>query len=523
MKLSRNFLFIFLAAVPILFHFYLLNQTIINFPSWGDDFLFFETIEHFQSDNFVQFVSYLFKPHNQIHVLLFGKVFVLVGFLITGSLNFKTLILLANLLLLGIACLIYRFLQANKYASWHLIPILCILFAPHANGDNYHVIGVLQHTGSLFFLTWIAYVSTLKKPSWVLLLALLIYPFVSTEGWVMVPIIGFYLFYKQHPFKYIVGSMSIFAIVGLGFLVFAKPAEGPASSLLQIILQAPLALFTFLGNAAWPVSDTYKIYINATFGLALFSISGFGVWKSKRLSSAWEMPAILWLQILATGAMICVGRSQGNTIATLVLSERFFTYGSFALISTYLLLIPIIDQYAIKNRFILAIAFLYFMGSFYFYGIKQGPLNTRLRADLTNAFYSSSSTSYPIPSQALQALLHAPYYQVDSTELLPRLTEKIALHTPLHDAMEIGTNGRITLKINDIPAKESWSDARWITIQSITNPDSSIVCSLASDQANKQKVLHLNSLQFTNLTQKHVHLYTQKVSGHLSVQYLGSL
>jgi hypothetical protein len=89
--------------------------------------------------------------------------------------------------------------------------------------------------------------------------------------------------------------------------------------------------------------------------------------------------------------------------------------------------------------------------------------------------------------------------------------------------MEIGTNGRITLKINDIPAKESWSDARWITIQSITNPDSSIVCSLASDQANKQKVLQLNSLQLTNLKQKHVYLYTQKASGHLSVQYIGSL
>jgi hypothetical protein len=523
MKLTRNFLFIFLAAVPIVSHFFLLNQTIINFPSWGDDFLFFETIEHFQSDNFVQFINYLFKPHNQIHVLLFGKVFVLVGFLITGSLNFKTLILLANLLLLGIVYLIYRFLRANKYASWHLIPILCFLFAPYASADNYHMIGVLQHTGSLFFLAWIAYLSTATKSSWVLLSALLIYPFVSTEGWVMVPIIAFYLFYKQHPLKYIVGSMSVFALIGLGFLVFAKPAEGPSSPLLQIILQAPLALCTFLGNTAWPVSDTYKIYINAAFGFSVFSLSSFCLWKNVRRKSAWEMPVILWLQILATGAMICVGRSQGNTIATLVLSERFFTYGSFALISTYLLMIPLFDQFALKNRSILAFAFLYFIGSYYFYETKQGQLGTRLRADLTNAFYTSSSTSYPIPSDQLQTLLHAPYYQVDSTELLPRLTEKTAINTPLHAVTAFGENGHITLKINDIPPKESFFDTRWIAIQSIAHPDSSIVCSLASDQANRQKVLQLNSLQFTNLTQKHVYLYTQKASGHLSVQYVGSL
>ena len=523
MKSSRNILLIFLAAIPIVSHFYLLNQTIINFPSWGDDFLFFETIEHLHSDNWVQFISYLFRPHNQIHVLLFGKLFVLVGYLFTASLNFKNLILIANLLLLASAYLLYKFLQAKKYARWHLIPILCILFAPYASADNYNLIGVLQHTGSLFFLTWIAYVSTQKKSSWVLILALSIYPFVSTEGWVMLPIIGFYLFYKQHPLKYIVSGMSIFACLGLGYLLLAKPSEGPSSPLFQVILQAPLALCTFLGNAAWPVSDTYKIYINATFGLALFSISGFGIWKSKRLSSAWEMPAILWLQILATGAMISVGRSQGNTIATLVLSERFFTYGSFALISTYLLLIPLFDQFAFKIRSILTFAFLYFMGSFYFYGIKQGQLNTRLRADLTNAVYSSSSTSYPIPSQPLQALLHAPYYQVDSTELLPRLTEKTALNTPLNAEIELGANKHITLKINDIPAKESFSDARWIAIQSATNPDSSIVCSLVSDQANKQKVFQLNSLQLTNLSQKHIYLYTQKANGQVSVQYLGSL
>jgi hypothetical protein len=317
--------------------------------------------------------------------------------------------------------------------------------------------------------------------------------------------------------------MSIFAIVGLGFLVFAKPAEGPSSSLLQIILQAPLALFTFLGNAAWPVSDTYKIYINAAFGLLAFSLSSFCLWKNVRQKNAWEMPAILWLQILATGVMICVGRSQGNTIATLVLSERFFTYGSFALISTYLFLIPIFDQFALKNRSILAIAFLYFIGSYYFYETKQGQLNIRLKTDVTNAFYTSSSTSYPIPSHQLQALLKAPYFHVNRTELLLKRPQNTANVTPLNAFQEASPNGRISLKINDIPEKESRSDQRWLSIQSATNPDSSIVCSFVADKANKQKVVQLNSLQLTNLKKKHFWLYTQKRTGLVSVQYLGSL
>lgn len=523
MKPTRNILLIFLAAIPIVSHFYLLNHTLINFPSWGDDFLFFETIQHVQSDSFVKFGRYLFKPHNQIHVLLFGKLFVLISFLITGSLNFKILILLANLLLIGIAYIIYRFLQANKHASWHLIPILCILFAPYASADNYNLIGVLQHTGSLFFLSLIAYFSTVNNNKWAILIALVVYPFVSTEGWVMWPINAFYLFYKQHPLKNLVGSLSIFAFIGLGFLVFAKPAEGSSSPLFQIILQAPLALLTFLGNAAWPVSDTYKIYINAAFGLAIFSMSGFSIWKNIRLKSAWEMPAILWLQILATGAMIAVGRSQGNTIATLVLSERFFTYGSLALISTYLLLIPLFDQFAIKNRSILTLAFLYFIGSLYFYETKQGQLSTRLRADLTNAYYSSSSTSYLIPSKQLQDLLHAPFFEINQAELLAQQPITSAQKMPLNAEIALGTNGYLSLKMNQIPPKASISDQRWLSFQSSTHPDSSFVCSFVMDQANKQKVVQLHSLQVTNLKQKDVYLYTQQASGHLSVQYLGSL
>jgi hypothetical protein len=519
MKLSRNFLFIFLAAVPILIHFYSLQVTLVNFPSWGDDFLFFETIEHFQSDNFAPFVSYLFKPHNQIHVLLFGKVFVLAVYFIFGTLHFKTLILLANLLLLGIAYLIYRFIKANQYASWHIIPILYFLFAPHTSADNYHLIGVLQHTGSLFFLTLIAYLASQRKNTIVLILALVIYPFVSTEGWVMVPIIGFYLFYKQHPMRYIVGSMSVLAIAGLGFLVLSKPSEGASASLMQLILQAPLALVTFLGNGAWPISDTYKIYLNAAFGMTLVAVSSFAFWKNFRIKKTWEMPILLWLQILATGAMICIGRSQGNSIATLVLSERFFTYGSFALISTYLLLIP--DLHAC--RYVFAFSLIYFIGSGYFFNDRQGQLNIRLKTDVTNAFYTSSSTSYRIPSYQLQALLKAPYFHVNQTELLPKRLQNTANVTPLNAFEEASPNGRMSLKINDIPEKESRSDQRWLSIQSATNPDSSIVCSFVADKANTQKVFQLNSLQLTNLKQKHFWLYTQKTNGLVSVQYLGSL
>jgi len=120
-------------------------------------------------------------------------------------------------MLLGITFTTYRYLKSQNFSSIYLIPITCLLFAPNANMDNYNLIGVVQHTGSIGCLVWIAYLVTQKKHSIALLILLATYPLISTEGWAMLPFVALYMWLTNHPSKIYVTVMGILAIGGLAF------------------------------------------------------------------------------------------------------------------------------------------------------------------------------------------------------------------------------------------------------------------------------------------------------------------
>jgi hypothetical protein len=221
--------------------------------------------------------------------------------------------------------------------------------------------------------------------------------------------------------------------------------------------------------------------------------------------------------------MICIGRSQGNSITTLILSERFYTYASFAMIGTYLLGIPHFNKSNIRLNMILLFSCLYFTGSFYYWTKRQDALHNRLRADLTNAYQSASLLNYPAAPEQIRMLMEAKYFQVDKEALLTYPLESPTKFQALKSYSLDERNGQLSLQLNDIPEKVLEADQRWLAIQSVTNPDSSYLVSFIRDQAKKPRLVHINSLQLTNLRGKNIWLYTQKANGTKLTQYLGSL
>lgn len=519
MKLTRNHLFLCLAAIPVVLHFYLVSSTIVNFPTWGDDFLFFELIEHLKKDSLPDFVAFLFKPHNHIHLLVFGKLFVLLGYVILGSLQLKWIIIAANLMLLGITFTLYRFLKSQSFSTAYLIPITCLLFAPYANIDNYNLIGVVQHTGSIGCLVSIAYLVTQKRHSILLLILLAAYPLISTEGWAMLPFIALYMWITNHPLKKYVIVMGITAIGGLAYLVGQQPTPSNKTPLLDTLTQAPIALLTFLGNAAWPITDTYKIGLNASLGGLLVLLSIWAIRRKIDSPSKWEFPLIIWLQLTLTGAMIVLGRSQGDSISTLILSERFHSYANLALVSTFLLIIPNLEKRTSK-WICISICLLYFFGSSAFF--NPNKLHCRLRADLSNAYFQSACTSYPMPSAQIHSFIHAPFYQVNSDELLKIPLPKPSKIREIELEIEKKNAGAFSVRIKSIPNKENGDDSRWIIIQSALNPANQLILPFHADKANRPKILEVNSMQLADLSHKNLWLYTIQANNTSRLAYLGS-
>lgn len=512
MKLTRTQLFLLIACIPIFIHFFLLQQTLINYPNWGDDFLFLELIDYSNKHTFFATFAQLLIPHNQIHIVAWAKSLTLISYFISGSLNYKVLTILANIQWLAIFYIIYRYLKHKGYAPFHLIGMACCLFAPAANLDNYSLLGSLSHTSSLLVLVCIAYLIENNTKNPLLLLLFLIFPLVLTEGWAMFAVGSGVLLINKHPYTKIVAAISVFGLAIFAFHLSRQAGStGNSSSVLSHI---PFAFFTFLGNFAWPVSDSLRIIINALTGILIFTLSFICFWKQKNRLRPFSFPYILWLQILATASMVCLGRNGGN-LESLVLSERFHSYSTIALVATYLIFIPNISQ--TWGKVLTALSMVYFIGSWILFVPLGKQLTNRLRADATNAYLSNICTSYLIPTRNFRLVQENKAFTWTQDELLAYQIPKISIKKPLL-AEQVGTELRL-----GIPEKIEQSDNRWLIIQSEKYPDSTCISPFFLDKVRKPKIIRINSLQLTNFKHKNIWLFTQHHDQKSQIQYLGSL
>lgn len=508
MKATRTKLFLFLACIPVFIHFYLLQQTLINYPQWGDDFLFLELLDYSKTHSITEIFSALFIPHNQIHIIAWAKGVAYFSHLFSGTLNFKMLNLLVNIQWIAILFIFYRYLLRKKYALMHLIGMACCLFAPLANQDSYSLLGSLTHTSSLLFLVSIAYLIESQTKIGLLMILIAIYPLVLTEGWAMLAIGSFVVMYNKHAYARIITGLS-----GIGLIYFAfhlsqqPPSKG---NILTLVSHLPMAFFTFLGNFAWPLSDSYRNIINASAGIILLGVSGLLFLKQRALT----MPWIIWLQLLATALMVCLGRGGGD-LETLVLSERFHSYSTMALVSTYMLLIPYARR-KWSNVFI-GFSVIYFIGSWILFMPVGNKLTNRLRADVTNAIKQNACTNYPVPSTNFRLIKDKGLFQYSSDDIIEVQPSVVSTYHSLETPV---TNQELQLTIGD---KVQESDKRWLAIQSMKNSNAVYILPFFSDKAQRPKIVHINSLQLTEFKGQNLWLYTESQTGKAQSEYLGTI
>jgi len=153
---------------------------------------------------------------------------------------------------------------------------------------------------------------------------------------------------------------------------------------------------------------------------------------------------------------------------------------------------------------------------------NPNKLHSRLRADVSNAFLQSACTSYPMPSAQIHSFLHAPYYQVNSDELIKTTLPYPYNIKEIHLEIEKKNDGAFSVRINNIPNKENREDLRWIILQSTQHPTNQLILPFHADKANRPKILEVNSMQLAGLNHKNLWLYTIQTDKTTKLAYLGS-
>lgn len=139
-----------LLLVPIGLYTYLILAYAENIPWYDDIEMFVVFIQEFFKANTVSVkVLWLLKPSNE-HRILLAKLVALFTYYTTGHMNFRLMIIIANLFMFGTLAVLYRVFRSMRVPLWAFVPIPFFLLQPQFYLTSTWAITGLQHQGGTF-------------------------------------------------------------------------------------------------------------------------------------------------------------------------------------------------------------------------------------------------------------------------------------------------------------------------------------------------------------------------------------
>lgn len=410
----KKILIPFFCCLIIFLHFFNLSRYLINFPNWGDDFIFLAYFKDLPQLEGIEFWKRTTEFHGNIHRIVGARIITFIYHLFSNELNFKSITIFTNVLLVSALYPIYQLVKKAKINTWHLIPLTGLLFAWNGNLDNYALIGVLVHAISLIFLIWISYlISQPNSRNWGIVLSL-VYPFISSEGLAFIPIVVVLLFYQKDRKAWLY-SIAGLVVIYLYFLDYHSLNTATSNSRVAKLIFLLQGSIVFIGGAI-----KHQVFLSMVAGTLLIGNVGHTLLQyHQSKDSALLFSGLVFLQIIATGAMITLGRGNvesGDLDA--LFAERFTYYGTVFICITYFVWIqPKYFQIPFPRLYLIIPAVCWIVLSAYAAYPKLQDLHNRLIADASNAYYFKLNIWYPFGANERGLLNQKPLYQFPS-ELL---------------------------------------------------------------------------------------------------------
>jgi len=435
MKKLSSWIILLACSSFIILHFYNLSHYLINFPTWGDDILFLAYFTDLPKLHGLELWNRTVEFHSMIHRFPVARILTASYAQFSRVFDFKELTILANFCLISVIYPIYQYIEKAQIKYWHLIALVGLLFAANGNLDNFALIGVLQHTTAIVFLIWLAYwISHEKTRKWGIWISLA-YPLFSTEGLAFFPLVFLLLIYLKDSKWWLYGLLAGLVIY-LYFLGYQAPStiSSSGNSLTKILLAAKGAIL-FAGGAI------KKNFAVASLMGILFSANVLWLaWRYHQTKNpALLFSTLIFIQLMAVGAMVALGRASESGDLIVLFSERFSTYGTVYLVISYFSLIQA-DLYPFKwNRSWLLLPAMIWIGlSHYYAEAKLENLHNRLLADASNAYHFNVNTNYGYGKREKYLFKDAGTYQFPSGLLKTHLKETPNIQLKAMPAYEKG-------------------------------------------------------------------------------------
>ncbi|MDR0419163.1 MAG: hypothetical protein LBH34_02995, partial [Prevotellaceae bacterium] len=333
-------------GVSILFfllYFSIVFRNIINIPEYDD----YDALLKFLSDftlksSFLEKFEILFSQHGE-HRILFTRLIVAIGYLITGGINLSVIVAISNLLFIGIGVVFCLLIKRHKDIYIFASSAVFILF----NGQNFEsstwsMVG-LANIGTLLLAMLSIYLTLQNKKSYFIVGIILSFftTFSNGNGILLLPtlILAFILQRKKKELIYTI------IIFGITIIVYFFNFQKSISNISDIISNLPILIFNFfnfVGCNLWIPSlkiipFLYGLFIVFTYVFAFFS-------KLYKKNIIWFA---LFTFMLLSAAAVAVYRLNPEEMGPL----RYRIYGSMFTVLTLMFYFENRESFKIRKLF----------------------------------------------------------------------------------------------------------------------------------------------------------------------------
>ncbi len=387
-----------LGLIPIYLYFKNISIYATNIPHW-DDYAIINFLKKFNAtSSFFEKTELLFAQHNE-HRIAFTRLIALLIFWVKGSFDFRWMIWLGNLALIGILFLFYGFLKRNRLSINYLVPICFLLFQFSLFENSYWGMASVQNFWViLFILIAIWQISSGVNPY----LAMFFATFTSGNGLVFLVIIGVIIFLFKRNYSALIKFVlySLLLLISY-FWFYTKLPDNKAISL--NLFENLKAVFLLLGSFF-----DFKIYAALPFrvqnaqiaGILIFILAAL-IFCSKYLKKRKLGVANYFNLYFLLGAFLFVlGTASATSLARLQYGEFVFLtskYRIYSILLVIIIYISILLNYRyLASKLILFFAiifsvFVFVNTYFYFIGEIKNYYNTE-NANYYNAWHLGHKT-----------------------------------------------------------------------------------------------------------------------------------
>ncbi|MFN4147368.1 MAG: hypothetical protein ACK4GN_16195 [Runella sp.] len=396
MKILNRLAIFVLAAVAFGFYRFVF-QNAVNTP-YFDDYAYLEyIIKLSDAPNLWEFLNELERKHNG-HGVITAKLVVWLDWLLTGQVNFRTLILVGSTLVLMLVGYFWKILQANGLSFFYLLPVGLFLFTPAYHENIFWAAALWQYIASFVMgiLTYYLLAKNTKTAFWGAIAAGFLLTYTNGNGlfgmyigavipllqqryrslliWLLACVATTFIYYYRYPFGF--GSLgqeknayhsllTLLSFFGAAASYFRQrlPEVAILGGLISGLL---MVLGSLLSNDLMTIWR--KIPLKKHSLLAQFTKNPYNL----------SLVALLaWL--LITGLGVAVARA-GQTLET---PGRYMIYSVMSIVSLYIALLIVLPKRWGNGvaAGTMGIGLLFWLGTYLFAGPEVINFKNSLLAD----------------------------------------------------------------------------------------------------------------------------------------------